>query len=277
MKFLIIGKNGNLGKEFINALTSEDFIAFDSTELDITDINQVRSVLLQHRPDIILNCAAYTAVDKAETEFETAKKVNAEGPENLAKICMEIDSTLVHFSTGMVFIGDNGNGYNELDKTNPVNAYGKSKLLGEQLIQSTNSKHYIIRTEWLYAMPQNSSAKKSFNEIILDLAKSGQPLKGVADEVGQPTWTKDLVEATLQLIEQNLPYGIYHIANSGKASRLEWAQEILKLNGIDLPIEPVSGKSFPRPAARPQFELLNNTKLPQLRDWKEALKEYFNN
>ncbi len=276
MKYLIIGKNGNLGTEFLTHLHDSDVVAMDYKDIDITNKEQVFSVIESINPDVILNCAAFTAVDKAETEYELAEAVNVQGPLHLSLICKQIDTILVHFSTGMIFPGDDENGYNEVATTNPVNAYGKTKLLGEQSIQENWEKHYIIRTEWLYAKPQNSSAKKSFNEIILDLAKSGQPLKGVADEIGQPTWAKDLVETLLQIIDQGLPYGIYHVANEGKASRLDWAAEILKLNGIDLPIEPVSGELFPRPAARPNFELLINTKLPPLRSWQEALKEYFN-
>lgn len=273
-KILIIGKNGNLGRELQKVLANTDLTAWDYTELDITNKSDVESKITELAPNVIYNCAAYTNVDGAEEDYESAELINSTGARNLAEVCKEIGATLIHYSTGMVFQGDNENGYNEDSEPNPINAYGKSKLDGEQAIQDSGANFYIIRTAWLYAKPENESSKKSFNEIMLDLAAAHPQLKGVDDEVGPPTWAKDLAEESVKLVNDNKPFGIYHITNSGKASRFEWTKEILKIKKIDIPVEPVSGNSFPRPAKRCHYELLNNTKLTPLRSWQEALQDY---
>lgn len=174
----------------------------------------------------------------------------------------------------MIFKGDDAAGYNENAVPDPVNAYGRTKLLGETLIAQNLKHYYIIRTEWLYAKPENETAKKSFNEIMLHLARTQPELNGVNDEIGRPTWAKDLAEASWQLVTAQQPFGVYHITNSGQASRLQWTEEILKQKNIAVPVSGVRSSTFPRPALRPEYELLNNTKLPALRSWQAGLKEY---
>lgn len=274
-KYLLIGYKGTLGNEFAQQIPIEELLTADREQLDIANPNQLTAFFNYHKPQVVINCAAYTNVDAAETDYDNALRINAEAVQNLVKACNEHGAKLVHFSTGMVFPGTDQNGYNEDDPTEPINRYGVSKLTGEKIILNDCQNFYIIRTEWLYGKPQSADAKKSFVELMIELGKSGK-VKGVMDEVGKPTWAKDLAEATLSLITSNPNNGIYHLVNEGQASRLDWAQEIYNLQNMNVEVEPVSGNSFPRPAPRPPFELLNNTKLPKLRTWQEALKEYLN-
>jgi dTDP-4-dehydrorhamnose reductase len=272
-KYLVIGSKGTLGSEFAHLIDAAELIVGNRPQLDITDFAQTREFIHKHSPNIVINCAAFTDVDGAESNYHIAKLLNHEAIHNLSKVCNEVGATLVHFSTGMVFPGTNPEGYNEDDVPNPINKYGESKLDGEKVIEKTAKLFYIIRTEWLYGKPDNPQAKKSFVELMLQLAESGK-VRGVTDEIGKPTWAKDIAKATLELIKSGNPYGIYHLANEGQASRADWAREIFSIKGLGVNIESVSGSEFPRPAPRPHYELLNNTKLPKMRPWQEALKDY---
>ena len=272
-QYVIIGSGGTLGSEFKKALPIEDVVIGNRPQLDITDFDETRHFLVEHKPNVVINCAAYTNVDGAETDYEAALLVNATTVKNLASVCNDINATLIHFSTGMVFPGDNESGYDESATPNPVNNYGQSKLEGEKHIVAICENYYIIRTEWLYGRPLTETAKKSFVELMISLGNSGT-VKGVMDEIGQPTWAQDLAEATVSLITNAMPRGIYHIANEGYASRLEWAQEIYKILDMSVITEAVSGSEFPRPAKRPHYELLRNTKLPLMRSWQDALQDY---
>ncbi len=272
-KFLIIGHNGTLGTAFKQVLPSEQTFVVDRESLDITDSEQVQKFLAEHKPEVVINCAAYTNVDSAESDYETAYKINAEAVGNLSEACNQIKARLIHFSTGMVFAGTSADGYSEDATTNPINKYGESKLAGEKLIQEKAQQYYIVRTEWLYGKPTSESAKKSFVEIMLDLGQTGK-VKAVNDETGKPTWAKDLAQAVIDLIDSKRENGLYHLTNEGVASREDWTKEIYVQKGMSVEIESVPGSTFPRPAKRPEFELLNNTKLPKLRSWQEALAEY---
>lgn len=270
-KNLIIGTSGTLGREFAKLLPHAIMVSGE-TELDVTNHDAVAIFLQTHRPNIIFNCTAYTNVDGAETNFDTALLLNRDAPANLAQEAAKIGARLVHFSTGMVFRGNDENGCSENTPTSPVNKYGESKLAGEQAVLSASPDHFVIRTEWLYGKPMSATAKKSFVEIMLEAGKSGK-VKAVTDEIGQPTWARDLATASLELVESN-PGGIYHLANEGQASRYDWAAEIYRIGGMPVEIEPVPGSTFPRAAKRPEYELLINTKTTKLRDWREALREY---
>lgn len=276
MKILILGKNGNLGNEFAQLLTGSDheLLLWDKRDLDITKKDKVQEKIIAAKPDVVINCTGYTNVDKAEEDYITAMLINCHAVGYIAEACKNVGALLVHFSTGMVFPGNDPKGYNEDDEPDAVNAYGRSKLLGEIEVKKKIDQHYIIRTEWLYAKTKNPKAKKSFTDIILEMADKQEFLQGVIDEIGRPTWTKDLGKASIDLVFSKAPFGVYHISNSGEASRLEWAKEILAIKSISKDISSVSGASFPRPAKRPHYELLNNTKLTPLRSWQEALKEY---
>lgn len=275
-KFLVFGSKGTLGTEFTKLLTPTESIFLTKDEVDVTNKELVLAVIKKYQPQVVINCTAYTNVDRAETEYEEALKINAEATGFIAQACAQTNALMVHFSTGMVFEGNDPNGYNESSEVSPVNRYGASKLAGESQIQGLAKRFYIIRTEWLYGAPQAHTAKKSFIELMIELGQSGE-VKAVADEIGKPTWAKDLAESTLQLIHDEKPNGIYHLANEGTASRLDWVKEIYSILGMDVRINPVNSTEFPRPAPRPQYEILNNTKLPQLRSWQSALKEYLSN
>lgn len=278
-KFLLIGSRGTLGSEFSQLipqqLPNSELILADRPELDITDLAAVKDFISRCQPTVVINCSAYTNVDGAETDFEAALLLNADAVQNLATVCKTNGATLVHFSTGMVFPGTSQTGSDETATPQPVNKYGASKLAGETAIQTTGGQYYIIRTEWLYGKPRTETAKKSFVELMIDLGKSGK-VKGVIDEIGRPTWAKDLAQAVLEILNSNPTpaSGIYHLANEGQASRLDWAKEIYRILNMDVLTEAVHGSDFPRPAARPHHELINNTKLPKMRSWQDALAEY---
>lgn len=273
-QYIIIGSNGTLGSEFKKLLPVEEVLLADRPEVDISNFDATRDFLIAHKPSVVINCAAFTNVDGAETDYEAALLVNAEAVKNIAEVCNDISATLIHFSTGMVFDGANAAGYDEKAEPRPVNNYGQSKLEGEKYITAVCENYYIVRTEWLYGKPLNETAKKSFVELMITLGKSGNMVKGVTDEIGQPTWAKDLAEGTIRLLTEAKPRGIYHIANEGQASRLEWAQEIYRILNMHVLTEEVHGSDFPRPATRPHYELLINTKLPPMRPWQDALAEY---
>ncbi len=275
MKVVIIGAKGNLGHQLMEVYSDLNPVGLARADLDITDEEAVMDKISELKPDLVFNCAAYNAVDKAEEHRIDAENVNGYAPGYLAKACGAVDAILVHYSSGMVFMGDNPAGYKEDDHVNPVNAYGRSKMQGELEVQQNTDHYYIIRTCWLFGKQgPGESTKKSFSDLMLDLAQKGEPLKIVDDEFGNPTYTLDLAQASRALVETERPFGIYHLANTGVASRLDWAREVFKNKGMDAKIEPVRGISMARLARRPTFEVLNNTKFIELRPWTEALKEY---
>lgn len=249
---------------------------WDREELDVTDEEQVKPKLKEFKPDLVINCTAYNDVDGAEEDRAVAEAINGLAPGYLAAVCAEMDAVFVHFSTGQVFAGDNSQGYNEDDVPSPLNTYGRSKLMGEMEVEKNTEKYYLIRTAWLYGAGPSSGKKKSFVDIMLDLAKKDRPIKGVDDEFGNPTYSLDLAQAVRAMIEEKKPFGVYHLVNEGVASRLDWMKEIFIIKEMEVGIVPVSREEFAgkRKAKRPQYEVLNNTKFIKLRPWTEALKEY---
>ncbi len=272
MKILILGAKGSLGQEFMEAYRDHEVFGWDRNDLDVTDEEAVNKKVLELKPELIINCAAYNGVDKAEEDRGTAEAVNGYAVGYLAKAAAELNIPMVHYSTGQVFDGSNPDGYNEDDMPHPANAYGMSKYLGEMELQRNSEQFYLIRTCWLYGKP--AAGKKSFTDMMLDMSANDQAIRAVDDEFGNPTYVKDLAQATRALIEQKKPFGIYHIANSGTASRFDWAREIFAIRNIKANVEAVKGESFLRKAKRPQYEVLNNKKFIELRPWTEALREY---
>lgn len=281
MRTLLFGKNGLLGSEIVKVLQKKD--GFDATflghhEADITDSRQVEEWLSKIKPDLVINATGYTNVDKAEEETELAMRINGYAVEELAKICGEKNTALMHFSTDYVFQGNqaerseaffsNHQGYDENANSNPLNVYGKSKAFGEALLMKNTDKFFLIRSQWLFG-----KGGRNFTDAILNQAKTQQTLRVVNDQFGKPTWAKDLAEALLPFFN-SLNYGIYHIVNEGVTSWFEYAKEILKLAGIEKEVIPITSEELNRPAKRPKFSALVNTKLPKLRPWKEALQEY---
>lgn len=275
-KVLILGSQGMLGHDLVQAFSGYDLTAWDRGDLDITNEEQVIKKILELNPEIVINAAAYTDVDGAEEDEKTAMQVNGEGPGFLAKACHQIGAILVHYSTEYVFEGTNKDGYAEKDKTKPVNVYGQSKLAGEILVQSHHNRYYIIRSSWLYGKaPQRGKPRGlNFIETMLKLSSESRTINVVEDQFGKPTYSKDLAIKTKEIIEQEEHFGIYHVTNEGECSWYEFALEIFKIKGIDVKVNPIKSEDYPLPTPRPQYAILKNTKIEKLRPWQEALKEY---
>jgi dTDP-4-dehydrorhamnose reductase len=273
MKVLILGAKGSLGQTFVDLYHDQEVFALDRDELDITKEDQVLQKIFELKPNLIINCAAYNAVDKAEEERGVADLINGYAVGYIAKAASVCDAVMVHFSTNYVFDGIKQEGYNEDDPTNPQSAYARSKVLGEMELAEKSQKYYLIRTQWLYGR-HSETGKPSFAETMLKLAADGKPINSITDEFGQPTYVVDLAHVTRALKEEKKPFGIYHLTNSGEASWYDWAQEIFRIRNIKANLIPVSRNNYNRTAARPQYGILNNTKFIQLRPWTEALREY---
>lgn len=272
MHVLIIGANGMLGRALQKQFEADQVVAWDRNELDITDREQVMEHLPICEPEIVINAAAYTNVEKAEEEEAIANKVNGDAVGYLAEACAKLNIPLVHISTDYVFDGENKDGFTETDvPRNPLNAYGRSKLLGEQLLQKHTEKFWLIRTAWLFG-PQG----KNFVETMVNLGQQKSELKVVDDQRGCPTYTRDLAKAIFKMTHEQAPYGIYHLTNSGSASWAEFAKEIFKIMQMPVNVVPVTSQEFPTKAQRPKWSILKNTKQPLLRNWQEALKDYIN-
>lgn len=280
MKTIIIGAGGMLGHALMEAFAQYKPLGWDLQEIDITQEQDVMTKINGEKPELIINAAAYTNVDKAQTEKELAFKVNAQGVKNLAQAARQNNAILMHYSTDYVFGNEKKEGYTEDDKPeHPVNIYGESKLAGEQklLVYTLNPKPYplkyfLIRSSWLFG-PDG----KNFVQTIVNLAASNPELKIVNDQWGKPTYTKDLAKATKELIDNDYQFGTYHLVNEPATNWYEFTKEILAIknkNQSQTIIIPVSSNEFPRPAKRPYRSILLNTKGPKLRIWQEALKEY---
>ena len=294
MKVLIIGAKGMLGQAMGEAFAGNELALMDREEIDITKNADCRLQIVELKPEIVINCAAYTNVDKAEEEQDAAYKINGYAVGNLAAVCKELDIPLVHFSTEYVFDGESERGYDESAKPNPVSAYGRSKLLGEEELQKNTDKYYLIRLSRLFGStspafgtlpptslslgeagtPGEGGRKKSFVQLMLELAEKQNEIEVVDEEVSSPTYAPDLAKLTRHIIENKLPYGVYHGANSGSCTWHGFAREIFKIAGKNAKLKAVPSLRFPRPAKRPAYAVLLNTKLPPQRPWQDALNEF---
>ncbi len=271
MKILILGYKGMLGYELVEAFSEgNELFLWDREQIDITKRDDVIKKIGKLKPDIVINSAAYTAVDKAESEKDAVYKVNGCAVGFLSTICKEIDALLIHFSTDYVFDGENHLGYKEDHLvTKPITLYGRSKVLGEKLITDINPRHYLIRTSWLFG--KNG---KNFVETMIGLANEKRDIKVVNDQFGSPTYAKDLAYKVREMVNENKPSGIYHITNSNHCSWYEFALKIFELAGLSPNVKPVKTEEFPTPAKRPTYSMLVNTKLSSMRSWEDALEEY---
>jgi len=281
-KVLIIGSLGMLGQELVRVFESDkkyEVIAWDKDDIDITDQVQVRKKIGQLKPDIIVNATGYNAVDRAEEprEFELARELNALAPGYLAEIAKTLGAVFINYSSDYVFDGENPSGYKENFLLSPVSNYGRSKAMGEAIVQKIGGKYYIIRLQKLFGRPaQSLEGKKSFFETMLELAKTKKTLELVNEEVANFTYAPDLARQTKYLLENNFAAGIYHITNEGKPVNWYGAAKILfdLAGNKEIELLAVPSSKFPRPARRPRYSILINTKLPALRPWPEALKEF---
>lgn len=264
---LVTGAKGMLGQDLCPILRNNGYSVIETNHqtLDITNFDMVKAVLSEQKPDIVVHCAAYTNVDKAEVDLETARLVNAKGTENLAKVCANIDATLVYVSTDYVFDGDATKPYIPNDIPNPINNYGLTKFEGELAVQEYCEKYYICRTSWLYGI-----YGKNFVQTMLSLADKPE-LKVVDDQIGCPTWTVELANGIIKLLNGS-PYGIYHVCGAGSTSWYNFAKEIFAQSGLKVNLKPCTTEEFPRPAKRPAYSVMDNNGI--CRNWEDALKDY---
>ena len=273
MTWLVLGAKGQLGQELIHLLKIKNIEATgtDRNEIDFVKPNEIAGKLAKLNPSHIVNCGAYTQVDKAEEEPELANLINAQAVGVIAKFASERKIPFVHISTDYVFDGTSTIAYLENDKVNPQSIYGSSKALGEKEALDNNPESYILRTAWVYG-----EYGSNFPKVIAKKLRNNESLNVVKDQIGAPTWTFDLASAIIEILEKRPKPGIYHITNSESCSWFEFAQEIEKTLNVDENlVKPTDSKSFVRPAVRPKFSVLSNTKwenagLTPLRSWKEA-------
>ncbi|AEH46351.1 dTDP-4-dehydrorhamnose reductase [Parageobacillus thermoglucosidasius] len=275
MKVVVTGANGQLGQELVRQLQQTNFelYPFTKSELDITNESIVNEVITKIEPDIIINAAAYTKVDQAEIEEETAYLVNAFGQRNLVVAAEKVGAKICYISTDYVFDGSSMIPYREYDRTNPLGVYGKSKLVGEELTKSLCSRYFIVRTAWVYG-----EFGQNFVKTMLRLAKEKEEIHVVNDQIGSPTYTVDLARFIIDLVQTD-KFGIYHCTNSGSCSWYEFATAIFEESNINVKVNPITTEQLPRPAARPKYSVLDNFAMkvngfPMLRHWREALKEF---
>ena len=267
-KVLVTGANGMLGQDLCPILQEFGYevIKTDIDTMDITDLNSVKNKIMEEKPDFIIHCAAYTNVDKAEDDLENAILINKIGTENVAKVCEEINATLVYVSTDYVFDGEKTCGYKPDDKTNPLNNYGLTKLQGEQAVQKYCKKYYIVRTSWLYGIHS-----RNFVETMISMADNPE-IKVVNDQIGCPTWTVDLSKGIIKFLQENAEYGIYHVCGGGSTSWYGFAQKIFELANLKVNLIPCTTEEFSRPAKRPKCSIMCNNDI--CRNWELALKDY---
>ena len=294
MVVLVTGANGQLGQAIQSIgekYPSIDFVFCTSSNLDITSLVQCENVFQKHQPQFCINTAAYTAVDKAESEPEKANLVNVIGAKNLAQVCKNQKTTLIHISTDFVFDGKSfvtpsgvEKPFTELDKPNPTSVYGKTKLDGEIAIQNILDEHFIIRTSWVYSQFGNN-----FMKTMIRLGNERESLSVVNDQIGTPTNAVDLANVLLKIITlcNAVPnirdvrasnFGIYNFSNEGQCSWYDFAREIFKQNNIQTQLNPISTIDYPTPAKRPKFSVLDKTKIKTtfgipIENWKESLKK----
>ncbi len=249
-----------------------ELIGLDRSQCDIANLAQVEAVLRELAPDVVINCAAYTAVDKAETDQAACTAINTDGPRNLGRVTSELGARLVHVSTDYVFDGKATVPYTEDSRTNPLSEYGRSKLAGEHEVLSSNPHALVVRTSWLYA-----ETGHNFIKAILKRAREQGALKVVTDQVGVPTSTETLVDGIVALLGTS-ESGVFHVSNSGQCTWFEFAQEILRLIGWNhIPISPIATSELNLPAPRPAFSVMSNARyralgLPLAPDWRESLR-----
>lgn len=290
MKILVTGAKGQLGSEIIRLLETGSseigkinpvyleakILGTDKNVLDITSLNNVRRILAEFHPDIVINTAAYTHVDNCETNGDLAFKVNALGAKNIAMVCEELSSKLIHLSTDYVFNGSYQDPYREYDLPYPINVYGKTKYLGEMYVREFCTKYFIIRTSWLYGYNG-----KNFVKTILKSAKVKEHIDVVDDQIGSPTSAEDLAYHIL-MIALTKDYGIYHCAGNGRCSWFQFACKIVEFSKLNCKVNPIKTERLKNIARRPAYSsldnlMLRNTVKDEMRQWEDALKTFIGN
>lgn len=275
MKVLVTGANGQLGYDVVKRLKKNNIecLETDKNNLDITKKKQVKEIITKFKPNVVIHCAAYTSVDRAEDEKEICFKVNVLGTKNVAEVCKEIDAKLVYISTDYVFDGEGNRPFEVTDKPNPINYYGLTKYQGELEVQKLLRKYFIVRSSWIFGKNGNN-----FVKTMLGLGKERGEMSIVADQIGSPSYTFDLAKLLSEIIETE-KYGVYHATNEGYCSWFEFACEIFMQAGMNVRLWPIRAEEYPTKVKRPRNsrlskEILNSTRNEKLRDWKLALRDY---
>ena len=281
MKILVTGASGQLGQEFQNNVSKskDDFYFTDETELDITNKNHVLNYVSNNQIKLIINCAAYTNVNKSETNKKQAIKVNVDGVRNLVEVCEERKLKMIHFSTDYVYNSDNLNPIKENSNINPINYYGISKREGEKIIEKSLSDSIIIRTSWLYSKYGNN-----FVKTMIKKGKKGEKIYVINDQFGCPTFSKDLVDCTLNIIGSSKlnKHKVYNFSNEGYTNWFDFTKKIFELKKINCDIIPVDSNNFKTTANRPKFSVTDKSRIKDIfnvsiRNWEDALKEFIFN
>jgi len=269
VRILLTGAQGQLGRALQVHHGPHEIIALNREQLDITESGAVAQAVAAHAPDVVINAAAYNFVDRAETEAETAHRVNAVGPRNLAVATSARGIPLLHVSSDYVFDGRSARPYHEDDPTAPLSVYGASKLAGEQAVRETSERHWIVRTAWLY-----HTEGRNFPRTMLELGAKG-PVRVVNDQHGSPTYAPHLAAGVLQLLGAGA-YGTYHIAGGGGTSWFELTRALFRAAGVAAAVQPVATADFPRPAHRPTYSVLTTIREPPilLPPWEEGVAEF---
>lgn len=275
MKVLVTGAKGQLGTDLMNELEKRGIegIGVDVQEMDITDAKACRHVIKASGADAVIHCAAYTAVDAAEDNIELCRRINGEGTRNVAQACKEADVKLMYISTDYVFDGQGTRPWEPDDERHPLNVYGQTKYEGELAVEELSDKYFIVRIAWVFGV-----AGKNFIKTMLRLGKERGAVSVVNDQIGSPTYTYDLARLLVDMIQTD-KYGRYHATNEGLCSWYEFAKEIFRQAGMDVPVTPVSSDAFPAKATRPSNSRLNKEKLSEngferLPAWQDALGRF---
>jgi len=278
MKIMLIGADGQLGSDLLRVLPRENTVPLTHAEIEITDPGSVRAAFEQHRPQLVINTAAFHRVDDCESQMERAFQVNAFAVRGLAQACKQFGAVLVHFSTDFVFAGDKREPYVETDRPGPLSVYGASKLAGEHLVAPTLERHFLIRTCGLYGLGGSRSKGGNFAETMLRLAAQGKSIRVVADQTVAPTATADLARKVAELVGTEA-FGLYHITNKGSCTWFEFAEAVFELSGVQAELTPTTSQAFGAPARRPAYSVLRHQRLESLGlddmpMWKESLRRY---
>ena len=275
MKVLVTGVKGQLGYDVVKELEKRgmEAVGVDIEEMDITDAASVEKVITDAAPDAVIHCAAYTAVDAAEDNAELCRKVNAEGPQNIANVCKRLDIPMIQISTDYVFDGMGEQLWQPEDKREPVSVYGQTKYEGELAVQNTLEKYFIVRIAWVFGVNG-----KNFVKTMLNLGKTRDKLTVVCDQFGSPTYTYDLARLLVDMVQTD-KYGVYHATNEGFCSWYDFACEIFKQAGIEVEVVPVTSDQYPTKAKRPFNSRMSKDKLEEngferLPAWQDALGRY---
>ncbi|MFH2068546.1 MAG: dTDP-4-dehydrorhamnose reductase [Candidatus Omnitrophota bacterium] len=278
MKIILIGAGGQLGSDLMKVLAEEELIPLRHLDADITDFERLKELVCRHKPDVVIDTAAYHKVDECERNPQKTFEVNALGTRNVALACKETGSRMVFISTDYVFNGRKGAPYVETDIPDPINVYGISKLAGECFVRNLLDEYFIVRTSGLFGVAGSSGKGGNFIETMLRLAGANKEIKVVGDQIMSPTYTLELAKKICELIKTE-EFGLYHITNNGECSWYDFAGKIFELSGVETNLKRTTTKEFGAPASRPPYSVLGNGNLQRLglddmKAWDEALKAY---